>query len=142
MRLLRIPAPPLRPFVKLLWASEEPAPGVGREHVLPTGRMHLVVRLSEHPLRLFAGTDDETGRTFDLAVVGGARGAFYVRDVSHPLHSVGVELHPGAADVLLGAPAGELADTHTSLGDLWGRAAAALRERLLEARDPARRLEV
>jgi AraC-like DNA-binding protein len=142
MRLIRIPAPALRPFVKLLWASEDTAVSAEREHVLPTGRMHLVVRLSDHPLRLFAGPDDETGRTVDLAVVGGARATFYVRDVSHPLDSVGAELHPGAADVLLGAPAGALAEAHTSLGDLWGRAAAEVRERLLEAGDPARRLDL
>src|SRR5215831_15168728 len=106
MRLIRIPAPPLRPFVKLLWASVETAGGAEREHVLPTGGMHLVFRLSDHPLRLFAGPDDETGRIFDLAVVGGARATFYIRDVAHPLDSVGAELHPGAADVLLGTPAG------------------------------------
>jgi AraC-like DNA-binding protein len=142
MRLIRTPAPRLRPFVKLLWATEEPAAGAEREHVLPTGRMHLVFRLSDHPLRLFGGSDDETGRTFELAVVGGARASFYVRDVSHPLNSVGAELHPGAAEMLLGAPAGELAETHTSLSDLWGRAASEVRERLLAAQDPERRLDL
>ena len=140
MRRIRIPAPALRPFVKRLWASAEMVGA--REHVLPTGRMHLVFRLSDHPLRIFAGPDDEAGRTFDLAVVGGARATFYVRDVSQPLASIGAELNPGAAEVLLGAPAGELSEAHTALRDLWGRAAVEMRERLIEAGDPERQLDL
>ncbi len=142
MRLIRIPTPALRPFVRLLWACEETAVQAEREHVLPTGRTHVVFRLSDHPLRLFAGADDDRGRTFELAVVGGARSTYYVRDVSRPLHSVGAELQPGAAHALLGAPAGELAEAHTSLGDLWGRSAVEARERLLEAGDAERRLDL
>jgi len=50
MQRIRIPAPALRPFVKLIWASEDAAVGATREHVLPTGRMHLVLRFSERRL--------------------------------------------------------------------------------------------
>ena len=70
MRLIRIPTPALRPFVRLLWACEETAAQAEREHVLPSGGMHVVFRLSDHPLRVFAGADDDRGRTFELAVVG------------------------------------------------------------------------
>src|SRR5262245_44583649 len=141
MRLVRFPGPPLRPFVRRLWVSDDVTTGAAREHVLPSGAMHVVFRLSDHPLRLFDGTADRVGRVVGLAVVGGARSTFYARDVSQPMRSVGAELLPGAAQVLLGMPADELAERHTALDDLWGRAAGEARARLLEAGDAVQRLD-
>lgn len=124
MQLTRKPAAHLRPFVKLLWASAPegaPAERAGaREHVLPTGGMHLVFRLSGPPLKLFGGADDAQGRTHGYAIVGGARAAFYLRDVSVATRSVGAQLEPGAARALLGAPEDALASQHTALDALWG----------------------
>lgn len=143
--LTRAPGPALRPFVQRFWASAE-APGGGaralRERVLPSGSMHLVVRLSDDPLRLFDGADDSVGRAVGHAIVGGARAASYVRDVSRPVRSVGAQLHPCAAGLLLGVPAGELAGRHTDLADLWGARATWLRERLSEAPTLAARIDL
>ncbi len=137
--------PPLRPFVKRLWFADESAravPGLAaREHVLPTGTMSLVFRISDHPLRLF-DTDGANGRTVGHAIVGGARTSYYVRDISQPTRSVGAQLHPGAAEFLLGAPAGELAERHTRLDDLWGAAAEEARERLALASAPHAALDL
>ena len=59
-----IPGPALRPFVKLLWASDEAASERGaRELVLPSGMMHLALRLSETPLRLFDAADGDAARS-------------------------------------------------------------------------------
>ena len=146
MQLTR-PAPAhLRPFVRLLWAS---APECGsarragaREHVLPTGGMHLVFRLSGPPLRLFEGDADAQGFTVGYAMVGGARCAFFVRDVSVETRSVGVMLQPGAAQVLLGAPEDALADRHTPLDALWGADADFALERLHGADSLARQLSI
>jgi AraC-like DNA-binding protein len=133
----RTPRPPLRPFVQTVWAFDsEGAPagvGGGRERVLPTGHMHLVVRLSPDPLRLYADEDAATGEDVGCAVIGGARGRYYVRDVSAPSRSVGAQLLPGAAVLLFGAPAIDLAERHTSLDDVWGREAERLRDRLAAA---------
>ena len=71
-----------------------------------------------------------TGHLVSTAVVGGARARFYIRDVSRPLCSVGAQLHPGAADVLFGVHADELADRHTALEDLWGGRVSSMRDRL------------
>ncbi|MET3494529.1 helix-turn-helix domain-containing protein [Variovorax boronicumulans] len=124
MQLTRPPAPHLRPFVRLLWASAPdgaPAERPGaREHVLPTGGMHLVFRLSGPPLKLFGNADDAQGHTHGYAIVGGARSAFYMRDVSVATRSVGAQLEPGAARALLGAPEDALAGRHTALDALWG----------------------
>jgi AraC-like DNA-binding protein len=65
-----------------------------------------------------------------------------VRDVSRPACSVGAQLRPGTAELLLGVPALDLAGRHTPLDALWGRFADELRERLAAAADPQRRLEI
>lgn len=136
MLLTRAPGPWLRPYVRSMWAT---APAVAasntrlREHVLPTGDMHLVFRLSGPPLRLFAGTGDAAGHTVGYAIVGGARSAFYARDMSVPTCSVGAQLRPGAARALFGLPADELAERHTPLDALWGAEAARALERIHSA---------
>src|SRR4051812_39285919 len=120
MQPARVPNAALRPFVTMLWASDAPPePGVTRERMLPTGAMHVVFRLDDAPLRLFDDLGDEVGRSVGHAMVGGARSRFYVRDVSLRTRSVGAMLRPGAAPLVLGIPAAELAEHHTPLADLW-----------------------
>lgn len=138
--------PRVRAFVEAIWSTDEsvasPHPAY-REHVLPSGRMHLVLRLGDDPLRLFANDADQTGRTLTPAVVGGARGSYYVREVARPLRSVGAVLRPGAAPALFGARADLLAGTHTPLEDLWpARDVNSLRDRLASAAGHAERLRL
>ncbi|MDM0073870.1 AraC family transcriptional regulator [Variovorax sp. J2P1-59] len=143
---MRAPGPSLRPFVRTMWAADPGAVGQDagrvsvREHVLPTGDMHLVFRLSGPPLRLFADGADSVGYTVGFAIVGGARSAFYARDVSVAARSVGVQLRPGAARALFGVPADELAERHTPLDALWGAQASEALERLHAASSPGARL--
>src|SRR5262249_5140700 len=132
---MREPPPPLRPFVKSLWvgrdAAEDAPPPGARERMLPSGVMHLVIRLSDQPIRMFDGIGDRVGRDLGHAVVGGMRTGSYLRDKS-AVHVIGVELRPGMHERLLGASAAELAERHTPLEDLWGRVAREWRERLSE----------
>lgn len=144
--MLRAPRAPLRPFVRSLWTSDSldvPAAPGAREHAIPTGEMHLVIRLSDVPVRLFADDDDLAGHVFGHALVAGPRSAYHVRDVSSPFSSVGVQLHPASSSALFGAPAEAFAERHVTLDEVWGPGAGSvLRERLLEAGDPAGRLDV
>jgi AraC-like DNA-binding protein len=146
MLLKRYPPPALRPFVKSLWVSDQTnvqrPVELTREHVLPTGEMHLVFRLSDQPLHLFKDDEDATGHILGCAIVGGARSTFYVRDISKPSCSVGAQLLPGAAKLLFGMPADELAERHTLLEDIWGHSADSTREQLIEAGSPERRLDL
>jgi AraC-like DNA-binding protein len=132
---VRAPRGRLRPFVKLLWFADagDPAPDNAREHVLPTGSMHIALRLDDEPVRVWS----ELGQSFDFgtAVIGGIRAGFYVKEVG-PARSVGAQLHAAACLPLLGVPAEELAERHTRLDEVWGAATASLRERLREARSP------
>lgn len=137
--ICRAPRPELAPFISQLWASDGGAAPGTRELVLPTGTMHVVVRL-DHPLRVFDGVDSPAAHTLGHAIIGGARARPYVRDVSLPVCSVGAQLRPGAAEALLGTPAIELADRHTRLDDLWGPLADELRDRLASAGDAHARL--
>ena len=134
MLLARPPRPALRPFVQTLWASDGRDDGghAQRELVLPTGAMHVVFRL-DRALRLYADPHDPVGRMIGHSIVGGARSGFYLRDVSQPSRSVGAQLQPAAAGPLLGVPAGELAERHTPLEELWGAEAERIRAQLAAA---------
>jgi AraC-like DNA-binding protein len=138
MSLLRLPTPALRPFVAQVWASDDPVIGEGtaspwREHALPSGAMHLVLRLTDSPLHINA-------QRVAPSLVGGMRSRYYVRELSAPSCSVGAVLRPGAGACLFGVNADELAERHTSLEDLWGLVARDLRERLLALPRPEDRL--
>lgn len=140
----RLPRPALRPFVEAIWALDEGlrASATRREHVLPTGAMHLVFRLSDNPLRLFDDERDREGRVVSTMVVGGSRARFYIRDASRPLCSVGAVLRPGAAEVLFGVGADALSERHTALEDLWGARAVSMRDELAEQLSIEERFEV
>lgn len=101
-----------------------------RERVLPTGHMHIVLRLSESPLTLFDTASGESSRRIGHSVVGGARSTFYVKQAGEGACAVGVQLQPGGAAALLGVPAGEFAEQHTPLDAVWGLDVERLRERM------------
>jgi AraC-like DNA-binding protein len=143
-QLTRAPGRELQPFVQLLWAVQEAVSGSPpprqREHVLPTGQMHLVFRLNDDPLRLFAHANDVSGRLVSDVVIGGARASFYIREVSSQC-SVGAQLRPGAAEALFGIPAHELTGRHTPLADVWGRQVTGILERLAEEKTLEQRID-
>lgn len=136
MTLQRLPVPALRPFVSLVWASEGGASGdagpMVREHALPTGMMHIVLRLADHALHIADPRQSDVAQPVAAALVGGARSGYYVREFAGRACSVGAVLGPGAAQCLFGAGADELAERHTPLEDLWGLRAQRLRARLQE----------
>lgn len=139
----RVSLPTLRPFVDTVWWSRsDHAGGVAgfrHEHVLPTGAMHLALRLGDAPLLRVA---DERGvlRRIGHAVLGGPRAGHYLKQVDAAV-CVGAQLRPGAARALFGESARMFCDQHIELGQLWGDAVSALRERLGDEREPARCLE-
>jgi methylphosphotriester-DNA--protein-cysteine methyltransferase len=138
-----MPTAALRPFVKQFWVSGfSGQSAAAREHVLPTGQMHLVFRLSGPPLRIFQDENDRHGYTVESPVVGGPRSSFYIKDMHAPAATVGVQLLPGAAQALFGVSAAELSQRHTPLSELWGREAAYALEQLQEAPDAQQRLSL
>ncbi|QJR15778.1 AraC family transcriptional regulator [Usitatibacter palustris] len=143
--LTREPGARLRPWVRTLWATEaaDSIPGAAtRERVLPTAEMHLVIRVSDTPLRIFDGIDDEVGHSTSAGVLGGIRAQAHLRDVSQPVSAVGAMLRPGACEALFAVPADELTGRHTPLDALWGSAFAPFRAQLQDAQGLAERLDV
>jgi AraC-like DNA-binding protein len=120
----------------MLWSTDAGTPfgGVaGQELVLPSGAMHLSIRLGNSPILVFIGNDQ---RPTDLgaAVIGGVRDSAFRKELAEPAASVGAVLRPGVAELLSNTPAGILANRHTRLEDIWGGSALAeMTERLEEA---------
>ncbi len=145
MSLHRSPGPLLKPFVAAIWVRLAPATNAvgvppGIEHVLPSGAMHIAIRLDGEPLRLF-DDDSLSGRDIGHGVLGGTRASFYAKASGGSRRTIGAQLRPGAARALFGVGASELAERHTRLDDLWGAAATELRERLQAEALPERQMD-
>lgn len=143
MLVKRKPPIDLDPYVHALWTTSETearTDPTARERVLPDGGMHLVFVLSGEPLAIYRDANDAIGRGVGPAVIGGARSTAYVRNARGRASTVGVQFRPGAAARILGIDVDELGEAHTSLHEVWGRAATELQERLAESRSPEARL--
>jgi AraC-like DNA-binding protein len=143
MIIRRSPSDRLRPFLKFLWASDDPHSILhsDRERMIPTGSMHIVFRLSDHPIRIFESIDDDHGQDFRFGIVAGIRSRYYVKDL-RPVRTVGGLLQPGVAFSLFRVTAQDLAEKHTALEDVWGQSANDLLERLHEANTLENRLNI
>ena len=99
MACIRPPLPALRPYVESVWASEGTgtAAATGREHALPSGQMHLAVRLDGTAVRLFDDENDAIGHVVGDAVVAGSRAGYYITEKPAATQTIGVLLRPGAA---------------------------------------------
>lgn len=133
MMLRAKPAGLFAQFADMVWWSQITEPGSGRERVLPTGAMTLVINLGDEPFRLFRNEEDQAGFCFRDSVVWGPTTRYAVRDTTRKGAAIGVHFRPGMAGAVLGISAPELADNFASLEDLWGSRARALRNRLVEA---------
>ena len=123
--------PALQPYVShILLYRESFAKGQEViERVVPDGAVRLILHLGDSPT---------TGPT--LQAVGPSAAPVMVRLRGH-MDGVSITLRPGAASMLLGVPAGELAGTAVPLQDLWTRGAADLLGVLAGQADDARRVD-
>lgn len=139
----RAPHPLLRPFVRELWSCDADPAGEAQariERLLPSGLMHLVLRLDDAPVQLLRSPADERGEALAPAVLAGARTAPYLKRLHARSASVGATLRPGAAQWLFGAAADAFTGHHVPLDAVLGADARHLRERLLDAPDADARL--
>jgi AraC-like DNA-binding protein len=103
-----------------------------RERVLPDGAVRLVFNLGDAPS---AGE----GAGLPVEAVGASAAPALVR-LRGRVEGLSVTLRPGAAAVLLGLPASEIAGTAVDLDLLWRGRGAELRERMAGQRDDAARV--
>jgi AraC-like DNA-binding protein len=126
--------PPLTRYVSALHYHEGNADGQ-RERILPAGNIHLLVNLHADEIRV----DHGSARG---AVLQGPQARSHIVDFSVLRAFVTVDFTPGGAARLFASPLAETRDLLVDLVDLWGPGEAALREQLLEAPGPARKLAV
>lgn len=140
----RAPHPALAGLVRSVWlsapATPHAAPAPQGEWMMPTGEMHLVLRLAGPPIAVFERLNSAVPSDLGHAVVNGARAAVYAKAAAPGASSIGLQLRPGASLALLGLPADELAGRHVRLADIWGAGAGLLREQLLGAPSAADKL--
>lgn len=138
--LLR-PGPPLGGLVDCFWAADEYVAQASRERVLPTGGVALVVPLGEHPLRVYEFENaSECSETSGALLCGARETPLIIDTLMGP--TAGVHFTPGGARAFFGLPASLITGRTVALETVWGASALSLRERLLEATHPLRRVRL
>jgi AraC-like DNA-binding protein len=138
-----IPQPPLSKFVDLFWFYDGYSPGPhSKERLMPDGSIELVINLKDNEARIYDREDLDKYTRLPGALLCGPHSSFFVIDTAQQASVIGVHFKPGGAFPFLKMPAIELHNLHVSLEDLWGQDAELLRERLLEAQTPERKIHV
>src|SRR5262249_3896920 len=106
------------------------------------GTAEVVISLSDVEIRICDPSDAALPGRYPGAVVSGPYSNFFLIDPLVHASIIGVHFRPGHAVPVLGVPACELTDAHVDLENVWGRAAAELRERLCTAAKPEKRFAV
>lgn len=130
-----MPAAPLNAFVDYLWLVEKGSMP-RKELILPSGTVELVVNLREDQIRIHDPARLEECKRLSGVLISGTYSRPFACDGAQHEAMFGVHFKPGGAFPFLGASAGELANAHVDLRDLWGRQAGELRERLCAAATP------
>jgi len=128
----------LSDFIEDLWFYEGYVPPHSRELILPSGTFELVFNLRDDELRIYEPRRLDRFRRFSGAIVSGPYAGCFASDAAEEVSVLGIHFQPGGAFPFLGLPAAELAGTHLDLSELWGPAAASLRERLIAAKATSR----
>jgi AraC-like DNA-binding protein len=136
--LERKPAAPLDGFVRALWYTRIDAPSPGRERVLPSGCIEVIVNLS----RDFLLGCEEGGGTerIEPALVVGARSVYEIIDRSDLADLIGIIFLPGGFAPFAGDAVDLLRNRTVGLEDLWGNGVRGMRDRLRELPSPRARL--
>lgn len=140
----RVPRAPLDGVIEFVWLFRQDAVPFALERVLPTGAPQLIVNLVEDRTRRYVRRGRSlVGESAAGTIVAGSLAEFDVIDTAEQTLVAGVAFKPGGLVPFISLPPSELVGLDVSVEDLWGpTAVAVLRERLLEARDPNRRLDV
>jgi AraC-like DNA-binding protein len=132
--------PALAPFVDALWVHRGEFPH-RYETLVPSKRMQLLINLDSDELCDFT-LDGRLANRARGAALQGPRIAPIVINTSQQRNICGVSFAAGGTLPFVDVPASDLCGRVLNLSDLWGRDGDALRERLLEAGDPASQLDV
>jgi AraC-like DNA-binding protein len=127
------PPPPLSRFVELFWYYEGSGPTTGKELILPTGTMQLIVRLGDAAMQVWDRNDRLQVDNRNGTMINGVHSQPFIIDTSDQDALIGVQFRLGGAFPFLGMPSSELKNINTGLDDVWGQRAEELRCRVCEA---------
>ncbi len=136
------PRPPLSESIAYFGYWDRRAGGPHRSRALPRGAATIVIDIGDRPEVDFFGADGSTRLRVPPAFLIGAGTASYLTQIDTAQTVITVHFRPGGAWAFLGIAQGELTDACVGLGELWGRAAATLRQRLAEASSAAARVRL
>lgn len=134
--LERPPHPELAPFIRSLWYCRHPNVAHGRQIVLPSGHMQIVISLAPAPL-----TDCSAGITAptqpqSFAVLVGMFSRYQIIDSADLAHLIGIVFRPGGTIPFFSTCSHLFTNLETSLEDIWNSEARSLREQLCEVLTP------
>lgn len=132
------PAAPLAGLVRSLWYAQAQASAHGRERILPTGRVQVILNLNRD--YLLDCPKDAPAQRMAPALVVGARSMYEIVDCTDMADLIGVVFEPGGFALFARDAVDLFSNRSTPLDDVWNAAARDLRERLLELATPAARL--
>ena len=133
-----VPRAPLSHLVETIWDWEGPLQPHRLERVLPVANAGLIINLAEDQTRVY----DEQYRCtrFSGSTLDGPRTRSTIIDSEEQVAVMGVVFRAGGAAMFFRERMDQLANDSVDLEDLIGSSVSLLRERLLEAGDPHRRL--
>jgi len=136
--LERIPAAPLSKFIRELWYARAPRVAHGRERVLPTGRVQVILNLARD--FLLDCPEGSSDRRMPPALVVGARSVYEIVDTSDMADLIGIVFTPGGFGLFAGDAVDLFSNRTVPLENIWGARCRCLRDWLLETDSPALRL--
>jgi AraC-like DNA-binding protein len=136
------PHPALSAFIEDLWLYDGYVSAHARERILPSGTFELVLSLRENELRIYDSVKPGQCRRYSGAVISGPYAGYFGSDAAEEVALMGVHFRPGGAFPFLGFPAGDLANAHVDLAEIWKSAAESLRAQLAETSSGAARFRL
>jgi AraC-like DNA-binding protein len=140
--LERRPHPALAPFIKTLWYACDPEATTHRhERVLPNGHAQIVISLARDYLTDANHPTDPLQHS-PAAILLGIYSQHQQIDTIDIAELIGIVFHPGGTIPFFPANTQAFTNRETSLEDLWGNAAANLRNDLREALTPSQKFDL
>lgn len=136
------PTGALAEFVDSLWLFSGYAPRHEFEHLLPAGKVTLVINLEEQPMNCYEPRTLALQKTIRGPMLCGVHAGYEVVDTQPQREVMGVEFRPGGAQAFFDLPLDEIQEQDLPLDVAWGGFAAELQDRLLEARSVEKRLAI
>ncbi|WP_116809388.1 helix-turn-helix domain-containing protein [Steroidobacter cummioxidans] len=130
------PAPPLDAVIDCIWLNHRREHCPNWEHMLPSGKAHLVIALHNSPIHWAAPGSKVEWHSWTRGVIHGPQSRYYVAGPKPPGVVVGASFRVGMAAAVLDASLDELRDRHVSIEELWGYRGLQLHERLASLQEP------